>query len=260
MTEINYFSMNPQFEPHDSDNLLLVNGLNQGVFVSYSKFIATGVALAFVSCTGAEDSNRRLKPMKAIADSSDVDDTSEDDAYIMDLTDAAAQPTETGKVKVTASVAGDLQEGRASRMASRAMKLADTDKSGSLTWDEFKAGADKLRERHKHRLKDPPNEAMKTKMEARIKADFDEFAGADASMDEEELESFLVYYAPRISHLRDRGLGFGDRWGDKDRDKEDKPRHQPQTWEQIVAKFDKNNDKMLDKDEFEALRAERRRP
>lgn len=232
--------------------------------MSCSKFLAIGLAFTFVACTGAEDSNRRLKPVKPIADnttSTDSNNTSEDDdAYIMDLTDAAAQPAETGKVKVTASVAGDLQEGRASRMASRAMKLADTDKSGSLTWDEFKAGAEKLRDMHKHRLKGTPDEAIKTKMETRLKSDFEEFAGADASMDEEELESFLVYYAPRISHLRDRGLGFGGRWGDKDRDNEDKPRHPPQTWEQIVAKFDKNNDKMLDKEEFEALRAERRPP
>jgi hypothetical protein len=249
--------MNPQFEPHDSDNLLLINGLNQGVFVRYSKFIAAGIAFAFVACTGAEDSNRRLKPVKAVADNTDADDTTDDDNYMLDLADAAAQPAETGKVKVTASVAGDLQEGRATRMASRAMKLADTDKSGSLTWDEFKAGAEKLRERHKHRLKNPPSDDVKAKMEARLKADFDEFAGADASMDEDELESFLINFAPRISHLRDRGLGFGGHWRDKDRDNEDRPRPQPQTWEQIVAKFDKNKDGMLDKDEFEALRAER---
>ena len=231
--------------------------------MSYSKFIATGVAVAFVSCTGAEDSNRRLKPVKAVADNSDstdTDNTSEDDAYIMDLTDAAAQPAETAKVKVTASVAGDLQEGRASRMASRAMKLADTDKSGSLTWDEFKAGADKLRNMHKHRFKVTPDEGIKTKMETRLKSDFEEFAGADASIDEEELESFLVYYAPRISQLRDRGLGFKGRWVFKDRDNDERTKPQPQTWDQIVAKFDKNNDKMLDKDEFEALRAERRPP
>lgn len=230
--------------------------------MSYSKFIAAGIAFAFVACTGAEDSNRRLKPVKSIADNTtatDANDTSDDDAYLMDLTDAAAQPAETAKVKVTASVAGDLQEGRASRMASRAMKLADTDKSGSLTWDEFKAGAEKLRDMHKHRIKHAPDEVMKTKIETRLKSDFEEFAGADSSMDEDELESFLVYYAPRISHLRDRGLGFGGRWGYKDRGNEDKPRHQPQTWEQIVAKFDKNNDKMLDKEEFEALRAERHR-
>lgn len=230
--------------------------------MSCSKFLALGLAFTLVSCTGAEDSNRRLKPVKSIADnttSTDANDTSDDDAYIMDLTDAAAQPAEPVKVKVTASVAGDLQEGRASRMASRAMKLADTDKSGSLTWDEFKAGAEKLRDMHKHRFKGTPDETIKTKIETRLKSDFEEFAGADAAMDEEELESFLVYYAPRISHLRDRGLGFGSRWGDKDRDNEDKPRHQPQTWEQIVAKFDKNKDGMLDKDEFEALRAERRR-
>lgn len=231
--------------------------------MSCSKFLAMSLAFTFVACTGAEDSNRRLKPVKAVADNSDSSDTtntSDDDAYIMDLTDAAAQPADTGKVRVTASVAGDLQEGRASRMASRAMKLADTDKSESLTWDEFKAGAEKLRDMHKHRFRGTPDEAIKSKMETRLKADFEEFAGADAAMDEEELESFLVYYAPRISHLRDRGLGFGARWLDKDRDKEDRPKLEPQTWEQIVAKFDKNNDKMLDKEEFEALRAERRPP
>lgn len=225
--------------------------------MSYPKLIASIIAFAFVACTGAEDSNRRLKPVKPVADNTESADTSEDDAYMLDLADAAAQPAETAKVKITASVAGDLQEGRASRMASRAMKLADTDKSGSLTWDEFKAGAEKLRERHKHYLKDPPSEDLKTKMEARLKADFEEFAGADASMDEDELETFLVNFAPRISHLRDSGLGFGGRWRDKDRDNEDRPRPQPQTWEQIVGKFDKNKDGMLDKDEFEALRAER---
>jgi hypothetical protein len=228
--------------------------------MSCSKFLAIGLAFTFVACTGAEDSNRRLKPIKPVADnttSTDSNDTSDDDAYIMDLTDAAAQPAEVAKVKVTASVAGDLQEGRTSRMASRAMKLADTDKSGSLTWDEFKAGADKLRDVHKHRLKVTPDEAIKTKMETRLKSDFEEFAGADASMDEEELESFLVYYAPRISQLRDRGLGFKGRWVFKDRDNDERLKPQPQTWDQIVAKFDKNNDKMLDKEEFEALRAER---
>ncbi len=228
--------------------------------MSYSKFIAAGIAFAFVACTGAEDSNRRLKPVKAVADNTDADDTTDDDNYMLDLADAAAQPAETGKVKVTASVAADLQEGRASRMASRAMKLADIDKSGSLTWDEFKAGAEKLRAMHKHRMKHSPDDVMKTKIETRLKADFEEFAGADASMDEEELESFLVYQAPRISHLRDRGLGLGGRWAFKDRDNDDRPRPQPQTWEQIVTKFDKNKDGMLDKDEFEALRAERRPP
>lgn len=230
--------------------------------MSCSKFLATGLAFAFVACTGAEDSNRRLKPVKPVADNTESADTSEDDAYMLDLTDAAAQPAETAKVKITASVAGDLQEGRASRMASRAMKLADTDKSGSLTWDEFKAGAEKLRERHKHYLKDPPSEDLKTKMEARLKADFEEFAGADASMDEDELETFLVNFAPRICHLRDRGLGFGGRWRPDNQNDAgpDRPRPAPPSWDQIVAKFDKNKDGMLDKDEFEALRAERRAP
>lgn len=182
------------------------------------------------------------------------------DAYLLDLTDAASEApaNPASQIKVTATVTADIEEAPLNKTTSRLFEIADTDDSGSITLDEFLKAPKILRKIHHHHPKSELTEEQKQRLEAKLKDDFEEFAGADALLSDEELKTLILAYAPMIAERRERGHGWKKHsHGDDGEEIEHHEHPAPPTWDQILAKYDKNADGMLNKEEFETLRQDR---
>jgi hypothetical protein len=167
-----------------------------------SKLIALCVVCSFVSCAGSDQPESRRKIVK-------TKDAPSDEAYLADMTEAATQDAAdvTSAVKVSATPKTDIGGAGLAKLATRAIEMADSDESESLSMDEFLNFLDRLRSEYRSRLMFRPTEAQKAKVTAKLEAKFQEFAGSDELMDHYELESLLVSIAPRVAILRNIGRG-----------------------------------------------------
>lgn len=219
-----------------------------------NQILLTGLMCAVAACT----SNPNSQYDRAAKKSS----MSDADAYLLDLADAAATSEDAETVQVDVSVGSDLDDARLNEMAARMLAVADTDKSGSLSLAEFLESPQKLRMHHEGPLDFTPTEVQKEKMKARFTADFEEFAGEDALLSKDELVALLVQNAPLVASHRGHGRGHGPQQGEDDHrqggpEERRTPKRAPLAWDQIIAKYDKNGDGLLSKEEFDAFRADR---
>lgn len=226
-----------------------------------SSILIVGVLVSLTACSSQNEPQVKRssnaiwckgeKPKPAITDA---------DAYLLDLTDAAADApaNPVSQIKVTATVTADIAETPLNKTTSRLFDIADTDDSGAITIDEFLKAPQILRKIHKHHQKSEMNDDQKQRLESRLKDDFEEFAGADALLSDEELKTLILAYAPLIADRREKGHGWKHHHPHDDGEEPNHPEHPaPPTWDEIMAKYDKNADGMLNKDEFEALRKDR---
>jgi Ca2+-binding EF-hand superfamily protein len=179
-------------------------------------------------------------------------------SYATDMVASAAddQTAGQGNMTVDASLKDELRADHLGRLAKYLMSLLDKDKSGSLSLEEF-LGAMQLLAVGQSPLanwsKDQADRVTKILTE-----EFNKHSGDDKVLSEAELTTLLAAQAPRICSYR------------KSRRPHQGPPPPPPPkghippdvgclaigcldWEQILAKFDKNDDKMLDKTEFAAF-------
>lgn len=143
-----------------------------------------------------------------------------------------------------AEVKADMKGRRLEQMANMIFDKLDKDDSNGLSLEEFLAGPENMPQ---FGSRQPPkmNDAMKAKVVAKLTEEFNAAAGDDKVLSVDELISLLSKQAPRIGTFR--------------------AKHHPgkqearvkESWEEILTKYDKDGDKLLNQSEFEAVMSAR---
>jgi len=203
--------------------------------------IALMTSLAPIACGQVDTNGRSLGGSSSVEIS--ASDESANQLFLSDLTEASANtetPEEAASENVDESVKDDVKPDRLEQMASMLLKELDLDSSGTLSLDEFLAGPTKFAEDKAF------DEDKKTKVIEKMTADFNTYAGDDKALSSDELKTLLSKVAKRVGHHRAKNHGGHH----KDRVKE--------SWNEISAKYDTDKDGKLSKDEFEAMRSDRK--
>ncbi|MBC7662010.1 MAG: hypothetical protein H7249_20135 [Chitinophagaceae bacterium] len=158
--------------------------------------------------------------------------------YLADVADAAVTPV-AATAAVDASVKDDTKAARLAAMAVKVLDRLDADKSGSLSEEEFLGLAKPLNAK-KAAAQTADELAAK---QVKLKAEFVQFAGADNSMSQAELEKALAAQGEKVGKFR----------GEKHKGQHAE-RVKAVTAE-VLAKFDTNKNGVLDDEEKVALRA-----
>lgn len=206
-----------------------------------SKFILLVPGLLLFACnrTPTADQNKiqNQSSSNATAEVISADTEASSSLYLDDMVDSAS--TKVDDDKVDDSVKDDMKADRLKAAAQRMLTQLDKDGNKALSETEYLAvlgqAGGKCKELSAEKL---------AEVQAKFKADFAAAAGADASLSLEEIQVALKAQAIRIGKFR----GKEHKGNQEERVK--------QTFEDILAKYDKDGDKKLSKEEFEIMRAD----
>lgn len=170
------------------------------LFGAISKSLVVGIAFCLGSCASEEKQPSSSAQSKVVK-------VADEDAYLVDMTTTVRADVEPGQATPFSKI--DIKSAdRISKIAARAMEIADLDKSEYLSWEEFSDAVERVRAAVRARLIFQPSEAQKAKVSTQIRAEFEKAAGSDELLDEQELKYLLQSQAQRVANLRARGLGL----------------------------------------------------
>lgn len=191
-------------------------------------FALTTVAGLWSSC-GSLDKKVDLAE-KAISNQS-AEDQNDAEMYLDDVLDSAG---ETAAVQGTPdpSIADDIKAEKITKMATKMFERFDTDKSQSLSLEEFLAAP---KARAQESQCGPEKEA---KMVAKLTEEFKTYAGEDSQLSSDELKKWLTEVGPRVG--KHRGEKHPEGHG---------PRKQ-KSFADVLAQFDADKDGKLSESEY----------
>ena len=161
---------------------------------------------------------------------------------------AGAADSDTDAAK---TVESDVKPDRLQQMVSMLMEKLDTDKSGSISLEEFLAVPKEQGE------KAGISAEIKDKITAKLTADFNKFAGDDKLLSSAELQDLLKAAAPRIGrHRCGQGDGMEEGKGPEG-DSEGHGKHPKLTAKEFIAKYDTDGDGKLSETEIAAFKKDR---
>lgn len=198
------------------------------------------ISATFIGCGTMPSLNDKTSAQTSDSDSPMTDDEEAANLLYLDEVDDSAAEDIADSAEVDTTVKDDISERRLNQMANMKFDRLDKDNSETLTLDEFLSGPGS-----NPRFKEMPEEKQKKKIE-RITADFKKYAGTDELLVVEELKALLKDVAPRVGRHRHQKT---------DGKHEDRIKL---SWEEIVKLYDKDGDQKLNKEEHDALRADRK--
>ena len=206
-----------------------------------SKFLFFVPGLLLLACNGSPAANQNNVQTKSTANASaevvSVDTEASSSLFLDDMVDSAMTQVDDGKVED--SVKDDMKADRLKAVAERMLTQLDKDGNKALSEAEFLA----IQGQAGGKCKALSAEKL-AEVQAKFKAEFVAAAGADASLSLEEIQVALKAQAIRIGKFREQE----HKGGQVERIK--------QTFEDILAKYDKDGDKKLSKEEFGLMRAD----